>query len=302
MSYSSLSKYLDCGEKYRLERYKLADQDYYASAGGTVIHQIVEDLELSGDRDVDPDLFEHLFVEEVVRREQSGLLLPSGKEQKEFGWNGGPNKKDALWWLYYGPQIVQAYVRWRNETSWQLWGEPEIEFDIEIAGVQVIGKIDQVRYDPSTDAYICNDVKTGNDPPSKLQLGIYQIALEQMFGIHASAGAFIKPWSAKEYETVIGPRGGRSKRLVSEEIRVSANPFPLSFDTEQIGKLVSDARRNIEHGVFMASPGPGCSYCPVKDYCWIMGGERAMALPLHDEIEISENIITRNEEEEDGEQ
>lgn len=250
LSYSQVSKYSECGERYRLEYGRgIKGGSWYASVGGSVVHLITEIRDrnrlreaghLDGPLEEVPD-FKSAFLAAVADEERRGVVLkPSGKVLKEgIALSGGPNKKDVEWWLHFGPIFVSAYERWRNESHWQvafvigadekMTPAIELEFKLKVGGEETVGYVDRIFYDMTTNTYIIADIKTGVPPASKLQLGDYRVAIMEQYGIDCPFGVYLtfgqgKPVVTEKDEPVLddegnpvlfksGPRKGEAKTV-----------------------------------------------------------------------------------------
>ena len=120
-------------------------------------------------------------------------------------------------------------------------------FQFEVAGVQVIGRMDRV--DRNADALIITDYKTGSprteeDAGKSLQLAIYAAAAKREWGVLPSALSFYNLETNGAVTTV------RSE----EQIR----------ETEA---LIGESAECIRAGQFGAKPGYHCSWCGFRTLC-----------------------------------
>lgn len=168
-----------------------------------------------------------------------------------------PNKEDASWWNDNGSQMVEAWVKWRDESGYKIAeivsGTPAIEVGIttEIAGLTVQMHIDRVMYMPSQDGeysannFVIVDLKSGKNPPkSDLQLALYAAGIEKLYGWRPRWGAY---WMARE---------GTLGHLVDLDL----------YPTVIIEDLLSKFKVARENGVFL----PNMSHCPMcslKEQC-----------------------------------
>lgn len=125
----------------------------------------------------------------------------------------------------------------------------EMPFEVEIGNTLVKGAIDQVLVHP--DGYEVRDLKTGNREASALQLGVYKVALEKIFGWTVVAGSF---YYAKDNKVLTIPKQEMDR-----------------YSEEYLGELFSALDRGIENQVFIPNPGNACVLCPVRKYCREMG-------------------------------
>lgn len=204
LSYSSVSTYAECGEKWRLTRGRgIKANSWYSTVGGKAVHTITElnDRRRLG-ADVEVPTFEAEFRREIAKEEGRGVLLkPSGKKQDTLSWHGGPNKKDIDWWLHYGPIVVDLWEQWRDEhPAWEILMLPgpdgttvpaiEVEFYIQIGEEWVLGYIDRVFVETETNTVVIVDLKGGKLPESQLQLGDYGVGLMEQHGVQATLAAY----------------------------------------------------------------------------------------------------------------
>jgi hypothetical protein len=285
LSYSALSLYTDCGEKYRLRRgYKINEDTWFATVAGSAIHEITEQVDramfdglpLADAAEMAPD-FQALFDDLLAKLPEGTVARASGKELKNIGTTGGPNKKDHEWWLHYGPIYVQRYLNWRADTPWEQavlpGGVPGIEcrLDMGIGGEHVVGFIDRVWHDPETGDNIVMDLKTGQVPSGFLQLATYSLGLREL-GVEARWGCFWTP--AAEPEEGSGIDGGRLGSLVDLD----------KYTKTRLHQMYASARRGIEAGVFLPHVTGMCGSCGVRDYCWAVAGKLCREIPTSDEI------------------
>lgn len=287
LSYSSLSSYAECGERWRLERgYKLSSSTWFATIAGSAVHNITEanDLVRLGKfeagyaRFADDDLYTiydgrvPAFKEEFDRlldmEEEKGIRVkPSGKIAKSITLNGGPNKKDYGWWLNRGPEIVAAWDEWVSECGYTLAimpdGSPGIEvvINVSIGGEDQLGFIDRVYLDREGDVIII-DLKTGETPKSKLQLGTYKVGLERKYGLVATQGAY---WMGKD---------GQLTPLA--DLTIYTAPY--------LDSLFAQAWAGIRAGVFLPNVTNMCNGCGVRDYCRAVGGNSAITIPIREVV------------------
>lgn len=280
LSYSSISQYAECGERWRLGRgYKLDNSTWFATIAGSALHYITEQWDLKemgldhNERYTTPESFGDLFRLNLAKEiEQGREVKASGKVLKNRSLSGGPKKKDRAWWEHYGPVFVQNYIDWRNESSWIIAimpdGKPAIEVKVEanMGDETFLGFIDRVFITDGGegDLVVC-DIKSGNEPYGFLQLATYKTALKNDWGIDATWGTY---WLAAYNKG----EGGFS------------DPVDLGLvDDDFVRHLYRMARDGIEAGVFMPNVTMMCKGCPVREYCRAVGGQRA-DLPIVEEV------------------
>lgn len=265
LSFSSLSTYVECGERWRLERlYGVESTTWFATVGGSAVHTITEAIDRGDDVPAFADLFDVMLSE---ARDIKGLKVkPSGKVLKANGPNGGPNKKDYDWWLEFGPKMVDSWISWTKRTDLELAylpdGTPAIEVPLEadVAGEPFRGYIDRVYRRPDGE-YVIVDLKTGAET-GLLQLGSYRVALKRQYGIEANLGGY---WSALK-----GELGWIYDLSVFSESYVDAQ-YEMAW-------------RGIRAGVFLASPGNFCNACDGKPFCRAGGGQDIAIYPIRTRV------------------
>lgn len=289
LSYSQLSTYAECGERYKLERgYQLRGGTWYATVAGSAIHTITEKIELQwanmlpGGEEI--PTFESAFAEEIRKAKKHGdEIKPSGRVLKERAFAGGPNKKDEAWWLHFGPIFVAKYIEYLERTELELAIMPdgtagvEVKFEIEVGGEQVVGFIDRV-YTDRQGRIIIRDIKTGNEPNGVLQLATYGVGLERSTGLQADiADYFLPSWNKDAGEVY----WRSAKQIHLEEYR-----------QEYVDYLYGAARKGIDAGVFLPNVTMLCKGCGVRDFCRAVGGESARRFPIIEEVEHRKSELT----------
>ena len=280
LSYSSVSTYAECGQKWLLSRgHKVPEATWFATLAGSTIHHITElrdRLELMGIPPAEQVAFTPTFeadfiprVEEVIAEGRE--VRASGRVTKEIGVTGGPNKKDRDWWLHWGPIYLERWTAWKAEFGWTLLDIPdigpaiELGFDVTLGGERVIGYIDRVYTSPTTGIGVF-DLKTGAEPASKLQLATYGVGMKEQYGVDVDWGIYWRPAGGDE-------TGGLSQAVDLH-----------SYSREALEAMYAGARRGIEAGVFMPNVTSMCSGCTARRYCWAVAGEKSNTIPVIAEI------------------
>lgn len=267
LSYSSVSTYMDCGEKWKLERgYKLNESTWFATVAGSAIHQITEYIDLAelghygGRIPTFAEEFDRRLAEEAAKGVE---VKASGKKLVNMSKSGGPNKKDYAWWLIYGPIAIENWIAWKRNTDWMLAllpdGRPGIEVSIRqpIGGGEHLGFIDRVYITPDGQIVVV-DIKSGNVPKSILQLGVYRVGLEREHGLLADLGAY---WMGGD-----GDLAG---------IRDLSHLTPEWIDAQY-----EMAWTGIKAGIFLPNVSSMCSGCSVGSYCRANGGILSGEIPV----------------------
>lgn len=265
LSFSSVRTYTECGERWRFERlYGVNESTWFATVGGSVVHEITEQYDRGLVEVVDAATFKDVF-DAMLADVEHLEVKPSGKVLKSNGPNGGPHKKDYDWWLEFGPQMVDAWRSWRARTDWELvtlpGGEPAIEVPLEcnVGGDTFRGYIDRVFRRPDGE-YVVVDIKTGADS-GLLQLGTYRVGLKRQYGIDASLGGFWSPFKDDVWT------------------------YDLSvFSDSYVDAQFEMAWRGIRAGVFLANPGSLCNACDAKPFCRAAGGQHIGVYPVRTNV------------------
>lgn len=282
ISWSSLSTWVECGEKWRLKYgYHAEKSTWYATIAGAAIHEITESYD-KGNADNLPSFVE-LFSQKIDDAMSEGVeVKPSGRATKNMCESGGPNKKDRAWWYHYGPIYVQRWINWRNVnthyTIADIDGVPGIEYAIRynIGGIDLVGYADRIMQNADTGDMFILDLKTGAIPASTMQLQTYRLGLKQCHGIDVNYGMFWTPQA--------------TKKEASPSIGYDTEMINLSnIGVEAIRGMYTQAVKGIRSNVFIPHVTPMCHGCPVKNACWAVGGADAKRYP-------TQSMITNNKE------
>ena len=289
LSWSAVSSYAECGERYRLEKvYKVPKHSWFSTAAGTAIHNATEFIDRATVAGIDLEdavdfapSFKQLFddaLEDPNRGPELGFKASQKRGMKTITEQGGPNGKDYDWWLHWGPLYVQRYVQWRAIRGWEIAimpdGRPGIElgFDFKIDETRVIGYIDRVMYDPETDSLVVLDIKSGKEPSGSLQLMTYAMGLQATYDLMPQYACFWLPASPSFYKGEEADNTGRQSALVDVS----------DWSMERMERLYLNAERGIRAGIFLPQVTSMCSGCPVRDFCWAVAGKRHEEIPVVD--------------------
>ena len=322
LSYSALSTYVECGQRFLIEKgYRHRSDTYWATILGSAFHVVTEaeDRLWAGEDGYLTDFTTEFDKALKEAAERGQKILASGEKLDTLAWRGGPNKKDEEWARTFGPQVLSAYRDWRAQCPWEILRLPdgrlgvELEFEVEFDGVAVIGTIDRVFYDRATDQVIIVDLKSGRKPKGNLQLADYAVALQQVYGIQADWGYFWYPvqprtrTKEKVREPVLdedgnhatyktGAKAGELKyRTVTVDVespaqiegRTSSPVDLLAFTDGQVPANYAAAIRGIKSHVFNPNVQDFCERgCPVRQYCWAVAGNRAHEIPTVAEVKL----------------
>lgn len=259
LSHSSLSTWVDCGERFRLERVVgVPRQKAWYLVGGSAFHTATELLD-KGEVTHPGNAWAQAWAKQV-EQELAGVdyadVRAGGRKSKEW-----PDKETDAWWVVNGPLMVQQYVQWRDsmfDQGWQWFplpdGSPAVEvpIQIELGEVLVKGFIDRVMVSPDGELVV-NDLKTGSHTPaSTLQLGIYALGVERHFGVRPILGGY---YMARKGE-MTGPSS------------------LLHLDEATVGDWFTKVKAGIELELFVPHVSSMCGSCSARPYC------KAHAAPL----------------------
>jgi hypothetical protein len=259
-SFSQLTSYSQCGEAYRLERVAKAPSRPAAwFTMGTAAHLAIEEWENSG-RKAKPtdlhDLYHTTYDTEIEKwHEEHGsysVFMTGGFKRGE---DDVKDRREIGWWQ------VQDYQRYALQEK-HLWAvvESEWEFTVEIGGVPVTGKIDQVRVNLLNDNMpYPEDLKGGAKVPDHpVQLAVYDHALRQFTKTDGRAGF---TWLGR-------PARGRSKERATESVPVALAEWPI----ERIEAWVTQMHESELAGIYLPNPTNDCQRtCGVAQFCRIKG-------------------------------
>lgn len=254
LSYSSLSSWLDCGERFRLERVLNAPQtNAWWFLGGSAFHEATELLD-KGEVDSPVTAWNMAWAKQLETLKPNEVLKAGGRVSKEW-----PDKENDLWWNAKGPSMVQDYVTWRDQKfaeGWQWYalpdGSPAIECAVHIdyENVLIKGYIDRVMVNDSGEVIVI-DLKTGSRvPESTLQLGVYSAALRATLGLHAGLGAY----------------------YMSRKGELTDPKSLLHYSDAVLDDWFTKTKTAIESEIFIPKVGPFCNSCSVSPYCVAVGG------------------------------
>lgn len=287
LSYSSLNSYIECGERWRLEKGRgKTSGSWYATVAGKVIHAATEAYD-RGETSIPDFDFLMNFPEAVKEEEARGVVLRASQKKgmASTTWAGGPLGKDFDWWMQYGPQIVNLYPAWRDEhPEWEIakvvdkkTGEEipaiELELWINFGSEPSMGFIDRVFRHADTGEYLIVDIKTGRLPVSDLQLADYGVGLEENYGIKATWGAFWHPWQPRKVA------GQEQKPLTSGLTdAVDLTAYSRAF----LESRYEMARDGIMAGVFLPNVSMMCKGCGVRKFCRAKAGTHSATVPVRE--------------------
>jgi putative RecB family exonuclease len=258
LSYSGLSTYKECGEKFRLTRIiKVPEVPGYALVGGSAVHTATENRDRSELFGISagPETFLEAFEQEINNRlDQSGVPEAQWKVsgKKSVAW---PNKEDKDWWLFHGQSFVENYINWRNRYPGSIWITPEgtpaieIEINANYGGAVVPGYIDRIFQEPNGGLKVV-DLKAGRTTPSDpLQLAVYAWGLPDSW-----------------------PRPRTGSYMMARDGMIVGN-YDLTDSLAMLKYEFGGAWDAINAGYYPAKQSYMCNYCSVRDYCWSKQGD-----------------------------
>lgn len=272
-SYSSLSSYTQCGQRYYLEKVaKVPQIPSWWFVGGGAVHTVTEIY------DTDKKIFEQSGLDQLWTEVFTAAVEEQAKKFPDLTvWRTAGKKKalpegeDYLAWMDLGPEFCQNYIDWRNSSGWELWTpivgydpetnsyEPygpavELPIDIQISEWKMLGSVDRVFIYPGTDNLVVLDLKTGSRmPENEDQLGTYAVGIEIQYGARPNFGAYFNP----------------RKNKLSEIYNLS------TYTIDYMTGLGVQFKAAVQNKVFLPHKTNLCNYCPVNQGCEAFGGADA---------------------------
>jgi putative RecB family exonuclease len=246
LSFSSMDSFLQCGERYRLEKVvKVQQKRAWYLLGGSAVHTATELVDLEGL--AAEDAWATAWAQQLETLAPGEEVRAGGRASKAY-----PNKEDQSWWEVNGLAQVQSWVAWKDSRIAAGWTVDEVEvgFQVLIGGVPVRGFIDRVMTDPAGNAWVV-DLKTGvHSPAGTLQLGIYRHGLLAATGRDAIMGGY--------YMTRKGD--------------ISEPKSLLHYTEDRLADWLGKTRQAIESELFVPHVTSLCGSCSVAPYCAAVGG------------------------------
>lgn len=261
-SYSQISTFAECGEKYRLTRIVgVPEQNAYWFAGGSAVHAATEEIDrewYTKDSTVSKQYIDvqvitdhtHVFNKHFDKEMEDWTETEEIRQSRNMGED---------WWREHGPGMVTNYYLWLQATGYEIAtinDEPAIELPVngfmsEDNDSPIKGFVDRVYRTPS-DSYMVADLKTGARlPNSPLQLGLYRAAILHEYGVDCDTGAYL---------------------MVKKDIRETHSSKYLhdltGYDPAYVARHVTNLRRAIKADAFLPNTNHFCNSCGVREYCW----------------------------------
>lgn len=254
VSYSSLTSWLGCGEKFRLTKIAGAQEiPAWWSIGGSAVHEATEAIDRAEDPTaLDPEVEFHAAFDRILDRTIRYAPAPEGGEPYPIRASRG---QDESWWRTEGPIMVRRWQDWRATSGWEvldLNGIPAVEASLvaEIGGVEVKAFVDRFMVTPAGEVVVL-DLKTGaRKPDNPMQLGVYALLAEKVLGFRPSLGCY---WMGRTGETT--------------------EPENLDrFTEDYLGRLTSglDTARRVS--LYLPNVSSFCKSCGVAYACWAVSG------------------------------
>lgn len=255
-SVSQLNQYVRCPQAYKLGR---IDKVWARPAAwlpqGTAVHAVLEACEKRFADGIPMSLEEakDLFREEYTQGiNELADLTPN----LDWWFHSGPynGERDIERRYHIGLEQVEKFFAWRESPGQTIWVTPdgtaaiELAFQIELDGIMVRGFIDAVVV---VDGELrVRDYKTGNSPGDDFQLGVYSVAIENLYGNKPSSGDYF-----------MAGKKGAAPRI--------SGPYDLSHWTrETVSARFHEVEEQIQAGNFEPLPEPSkCGFCDVNLSC-----------------------------------
>lgn len=258
-SVSQLTSYAQCGESYRVSRIaKAPSRPAIWFTQGRASHAGIEAYENSGRQmttaeavDVYHATFDSEMNADLVKWPDWDAWMTGGRK-------GG--EQDAADRRVIGAYQVEEYVKYAEENASRFRViASEVEFNILLGGVEVLGFLDQLRQHVDGSIEVA-DLKGGTTiPGSAFQLKTYQLAAEEYLGVLPSLACFVK---------LARPASTRAKAKPTTEL-----PHDLSlWSREQIERMFREFDSAERQGIYLPNPTDDCQRtCGVADYCTVPG-------------------------------
>jgi hypothetical protein len=264
LSYSTLSSWFECPKKVQLAKERKAPaRTAWWFAGGSAVHAASDAYDrwtlldpVGRPRFALKDEWDKAFDEEV---DDIAKRHPDKSLWRNAGSKDVPETY-ARWKDTLGPELVKAYILWRQRSPWTLWhtpqGEPAIELDLSTTfpgcDREVKAYVDRVFVDPMMGDKIIVDFKSGTrQPEGPLQFGVYNAGMIELYGEPCRWGyAFMN----------------RRAEL--------AKPYDLTkYTPEYVGAQFAALGRAVTEKVWPAHVGHACKMCDVQTSCYAADGE-----------------------------
>lgn len=155
---------------------------------------------------------------------------------------------------------VPTYYDYCIGSDWEILllddGYPalELEFEITINGIPVVGSIDKLLWWPKERKVTVDDIKTGNlDDTDHRQLGLYAFAANATLELPQPIS-----WGRYYY--------------TKPQLRRPSGWIDLTrYNADYLGRCFWRLNAAISNNLFLANPGKQCDLCAVRDWCSELG-------------------------------
>lgn len=225
---------------------------------GSAVHTVCEKAKL---RELEGSPMSLEEAQELFREEYAIEIGKYTGQTPNFDWwfASGPYRgaQDSERRYKIGLEQVQKFFEWSEaHPEERIWVSPdgkpgiEIGFDIDLGGVKVRGFIDavyEVEVSPGVWEVRVRDYKTGNDPGDDFQLGVYSVAIAEMWGV--------EPPQRGDYWM------GRAGK--------PTHPFEIGeWTRERVREKFLELEANIQAEKFEPMPDKKkCDFCDVSNSC-----------------------------------
>tara|TARA_R110002020_G_scaffold26085_3_gene84426 strand:- start:1621 stop:2418 length:798 start_codon:yes stop_codon:yes gene_type:complete len=255
-----MTSWLECGQRFELERVLGAPQDLaWWFIGGNAVHTATEMLDKG--EVLSPELAWNEAWREATNYlgADESAIRAGGRKSNEW-----PNKEDRSWWEHHGPLFTQSWFDWmahKRASGWSLLqvpiaGDPaavEVAFTMTLSDEVIVkGYVDRVMVDPNGQVVVV-DLKTGSRPPkSSLQLAVYALGIAQTLDITPTLGGY---WMARKAD-------------------IDMLHTLTHLDEALVGSWFAKAKHGIESEIFIPRVTELCTSCTVAKYCPAVGGDK----------------------------
>jgi putative RecB family exonuclease len=258
-SISQAQEYLDelggCAYRYFLNRVVRAwDMPAAWLPQGLAVHEAAEFWERSGRKASREEVFE--VCRQAYRKHIDRLVeMTPNFNYWNTGWSLG-GWDDIVRRAEFAVQQIGRYLDYyEKHPDEQIWITPngdkaiELEFHMQLDGIKVMGYIDQIIawYERQPVHLRLRDIKTGKKPGGTLQLKVYDLAIEEEFGLKIGEGDY---WM------------GNSGKPTKEAYDLTA------MSRDQVVDLFGRLDKGVRAEEFDPSPDPDkCRMCGVRSAC-----------------------------------
>lgn len=254
-SVSQYNKYVQCSEEYRLSYVDKPNSSWAPAAWlaqGSAFHEAVQGWEESG-RSPQFDIGQAYVVsynrqiEEFKQREPNlnkWLRSPRSTTEDDID----TRRKRGL-------EQLQNYVDYAEDNNFVIADIDdytlaiEVPFELDLGSILIKGAIDQILVHPN--GVEVRDLKTGNRESAMVQLALYKVAVEKIFGWPVVKASFFY---------------AKDKKVVTLEEKQLTR-----YSEQYLTELFTTLDEGIKNRIFLPNPGGHCTLCPVRDFCREMG-------------------------------